>query len=318
MILTLTNSEDATANYLIPVLEDAGIAVLRLDTDTLISNASVSLSDGCISLTVQGHRLVPEDVAHLWYRRPERLRLNGIDESPESRFAINEWSEAIEGFLAQIPRHRWMNHPAANVAASNKLEQLSTARVLGLVTPGTLLTQDAATARRFAQQFDGLVIAKPLSNGYIERTSGDDSLIYTNVVQANDLAADASEFASCPTLFQQYVRKQYDVRITAIDDTLHAVALYASGGDGQQRCDIRRNNMNDVVYQNIDLPSGVALTIRQLVKHYGLRFAAIDMAVDLDGNWVFFEVNSNGQWAWLDISAGMRIADSFVRAFSDV
>lgn len=318
MILILTNSEDATANYLLPKLVDAGVAVLRLDTDTMLNDSSVSLADGTITLIVQGKRLVPEEVKHLWYRRPERLRRHGFDESPEARFAINEWTEAIEGFLAHIPRWRWINHPAANVAASNKIEQLSTARASGLAIPSTLLTQDASAARAFASQCGGMVIAKPLSNGYIERPSGDDSLIYTNLVTSHDLAADDCEFSGCPTLFQQFVRKECDVRITVIDDAIHAVELRAAGEDGQQRCDIRRNNMEDVAYRSIELPSHIETIVRRLMGHYGLRFAAIDMAVDIDGNWVFFEVNPNGQWAWLDISAGMTVAESFVKAFRHV
>jgi len=31
---------------------------------------------------------------------------------------------------------------------------------------------------------------------------------------------------------------------------------------------------------------------------------------------IFFEVNPNGQWAWLDLSGGMNIAASFVKTFS--
>jgi hypothetical protein len=55
-----------------------------------------------------------------------------------------------------------------------------------------------------------------------------------------------------------------------------------------------------------------------LAADYGLRFAAIDMAVALTGEWVFFEVNPNGQWAWLDLVGASDIASSFVRAFSKV
>lgn len=318
MILILTNSQDATANYLLPILDNEGLNSLRLDTDTMLSETFVSFKDGIIELNVDGHSCCPNQISHLWYRRPERLKLKEAIDSPESSFAVNEWSEALEGFLAHIPRSRWVNHPAANVGASNKIEQLLTAKELGFSIPATLLTQDASTARDFAKQYRGMVIAKPLSNGYIERESGDDSLIYTNIVKAEDLKANDSEFESCPTLFQQFVSKECDVRITVIDDLIHAVELRASGDDGQQRCDIRRNNMIDVAYSEVELPSNVILLIRRLMNHYGLRFAAIDMAIDSDGNWIFFETNPNGQWAWMDISGGLNIAQSFVKAFKHV
>ncbi|MEJ1729693.1 hypothetical protein SMA90_25505, partial [Escherichia coli] len=63
---------------------------------------------------------------------PERLKDARFDSSPEGRYLLNEWAEALEGFFAHIPRPRWMNHPAANAQASHKLEQLTTAQSLGL------------------------------------------------------------------------------------------------------------------------------------------------------------------------------------------
>ena len=74
--------------------------------------------------------------------------------------------------------------------------------------------------------------------------------------------------------------------------------------------------MLDVTYSKIELPSQVREDLLNLLRHYRLRFAAIDMAVSTLGEWFFFEINPNGQWAWLDSCANTRIADSFVRVFS--
>jgi glutathione synthase/RimK-type ligase-like ATP-grasp enzyme len=74
--------------------------------------------------------------------------------------------------------------------------------------------------------------------------------------------------------------------------------------------------MDDVVYQQVNLPTEVENGIRKLMEHYRLRFAAIDMAMDQDGRWVFFEINPNGQWAWLDLVGAVTIGSSFVRSFS--
>jgi hypothetical protein len=75
--------------------------------------------------------------------------------------------------------------------------------------------------------------------------------------------------------------------------------------------------MSDVSYRDIMLPEKVEDGVHRLMAHYRLRFAAIDMAVATTGEWYFFEINPNGQWAWLDITAGTHIASSFVKCFSD-
>ena len=73
--------------------------------------------------------------------------------------------------------------------------------------------------------------------------------------------------------------------------------------------------MVDVSYQPISLPPTVHQSIRDLMRHYKLRFGAIDMAITPNDDWVFFEINPNGQWAWLDLTAGTSIAESFISAF---
>lgn len=316
MLLVLTNSQDATANYLIPVLEQSGIRSIRLDTDTLVSRTSVSYRAGQLTICFDGSSYTPADFHNVWYRRPQRLKSPHFDDSPDAKYVLDEWAEAIEGFLAHIPKRRWMNHPPFNALASHKLEQLSTAQSLGFRIPESLVTQDEGTLREFFRQHNGRIIVKPMASGYIERPSEDaDSLIYTNPVQLTDLD-DLTDLASCPTLFQRFIDKTSDVRITVVDNACHAVELIGKTADGLQRCDIRRDNMENVDYREFALPRAVHENVRRLMDHYALRFAAIDMVVDADGEWFFLEVNPNGQWAWLDLEGVTNIASSFVTAFS--
>jgi glutathione synthase/RimK-type ligase-like ATP-grasp enzyme len=316
MLLILSNSVDATCDYLVGRLLHQGVAFLRLNTDTLTSEVVVEYAQCRPALRCKGAWYAPNQFSHVWYRRPERLRDPRFNDSPEANFILEEWAEAVEGFLSHIEEHRWINHPARNVRASHKLEQLSRATACALKVPETLLTQDESRLREFYSLHSGRIIAKPMATGYIERSKPDaDSLIYTNRVRPGDLNSLES-LCDCPTLFQQFVDKSCDVRITVLDEDLHAVELKASEPDGTQRCDIRRNDMEDVSYRRIDLPADIRHHLRQLIDAYGLRFAAIDMAITRAGEWIFFEINPNGQWAWLDLAGVTDIASSFIRRFA--
>ena len=57
-------------------------------------------------------------------RKPERLQSSQIQDSPEGKCVLDEWSESLEGFFAHIPRKRWMNFPAANALASRKCTEI--------------------------------------------------------------------------------------------------------------------------------------------------------------------------------------------------
>lgn len=316
MLVILTNSEDATASHLISILKRAKIAFLRLDTDRCVSNVSISYRLGEPLLQFEGTWYSPAEITDIWYRRPEQLKDLRFDDTPEGKFVRSEWTEFLECFFAHVPKQRWINHPSCNALASRKLEQLTAASNLGLLVPDTLGTQSCDDMRAFFEKHQGKIITKPLSNGYIEREpEKSDTLIYTNRVTEKHLE-NLSDLKFCPTLFQQFIEKSCDVRITILDGDIHAKALFASDESGSQRCDVRRNNMSDVTYEDIQLPNQIRSKLRKLMSNYGLRFGAIDMAVSISGDWYFFEINPNGQWAWLDLTAGTDIASSFVNVFS--
>ncbi|MEJ0000911.1 MAG: hypothetical protein WDO13_18135 [Verrucomicrobiota bacterium] len=189
---------------------------------------------------------------------------------------------------------------------------------LGLLVPDTLVTQEPSAVTAFYEEHGRKLIVKPISSGYVERGPTErDSLIYTNRVLDEHLN-DLGDLKHCPAFFQQFIEKSYDVRITVVDGDIHVVALFASDATGNQRCDIRRNNMADVSYKQIELPDRIRQLIANLMRRYNLRFGAIDMAVSTTGEWYFFEINPNGQWAWLDTSAGTRLGESFVKSFTSL
>src|SRR5690242_15882929 len=131
MLLVLTGTSDATANYLVGRLAEHGLDLVRLDTDRVPSEVEFEMGSGRSTLRLGGSPLSPDRIANVWYRRPEPIRVAG-DQAGDAAHAALEWSEALEGWLAQIPQQRWMNHPALNAMASHKIEQLSRARSLGL------------------------------------------------------------------------------------------------------------------------------------------------------------------------------------------
>jgi hypothetical protein len=315
MLFILTNSSDETATYLCGHLAGQGRPYVRLDTDRLGRSTQVSFDDEGPRLRIGHVAMRPSDVSDIWYRRPTALRLpRGRGDKDSRVHARAELTEALQGFLAHVPFDRWMNHPSANAAGSHKLEQITRARAAGLRVPLTLVTQAADEARSFWDRCRGDVIAKPLSDGRIGEGPGERH-IYTNVVSEAALR-DLGDLPACPTFFQERIRKVLDVRITVVDRAWHAIGLRHPDTNDPRAVDIRRSNMEHVEYVQVETPSRIRRSLQDLLVHYRLRFAAIDMAICEEGDWVFFEINTNGQWAWLDMAAGAKIADSFVEAFS--
>ena len=52
------------------------------------------------------------------------------------------------------------------------------------------------------------------------------------------------------------------------------------------------------------------------MRRLGLRFGALDFVVTPDDRWIFLEINSNGQWAWIEDATGQPVAAAIADALT--
>ena len=62
-----------------------------------------------------------------------------------------------------------------------------------------------------------------------------------------------------------------------------------------------------------ELPGEVSAKIMSLVRRMELTFAAIDMRLTERGDIVFFEINPEGQYLWIEIDSGLPISAALAR-----
>ena len=315
--LVLSNSGDTTADHLCNAFSKSSTPFVRFNTDDFCESAVFKYVRGVCSLEASTFHLNASEINCVVYRRPQKLNLPRCEDVASNQHRQGEWSEAVEGLLAQIELGLWINHPSKNFGASHKIEQLMRAECHGLLTPATAVTNDPETAYRFILEQSNRVVVKPLSSGYIERILPSmDTLIYTSLLAEND-RENLESICECPVMFQQRIAKETDVRLTVVDRKMVAVSLSVKDSSGVQQLDVRRDNMKDVIYSRVSVPGAVADSVLSLMASYGLRFGALDFAIANSGEWYFFEINPNGQWAWLDICSQAGIADLFVEAASE-
>jgi hypothetical protein len=51
----------------------------------------------------------------------------------------------------------------------------------------------------------------------------------------------------------------------------------------------------------------VEAALRRLMDSFELNFASLDMIVTPEGEFVFLELNPNGQWLWLELELGLPL-----------
>lgn len=254
-----------------------------------------------IVLEGDGWALRPEQVDAVWWRvKPyefAQLEMSG----DAAEFADREWRRAIEALPGLLPRARWMNPREAARRARSKPFQLFLASECGLTIPSTLISNEPARVRQFVAAAEGDAIYKTLSWFFVPPNE----TIYTTAIGPADVTDDAA-LVLAPGIFQERLRKDYEVRATVVGESIHAVAI-DSQAHPEARLDWRRVQQ-DLSYERIALPASVAAALLALTERLGLAFAAHDLVVTPDGEHVFLEVNAMGQWLWLEDHAGAPIA----------
>jgi glutathione synthase/RimK-type ligase-like ATP-grasp enzyme len=154
----------------------------------------------------------------------------------------------------------------------------------------------------------GPVVCKPLWNGRVPTENGE-KIFFTSIV--DPLLPHAERLGPEPYLFQELVPKEYDLRVTVIGEELFATRI-ASQARQETRTDWRRGSPSGIRHTPDRLPDQVSEGCIALCHHYGLRFACVDLAKRPDGGFTFFEINPNGQWAWIEQLTGVPLRAKLV------
>jgi glutathione synthase/RimK-type ligase-like ATP-grasp enzyme len=275
------------------------------DPASFPSASSVTMDGSGDDLSVHiagdGAALDLRTVTGIWYRRPGPVRPPDQLRPEEAEWLRRECEHFMAGVWATVDAV-WVSEPRRIREASLKLHQLNLARGLGFRVPRFIVTNEVSRARAFVTAFPTGVVVKTLA---LPSLVVDDraALLYTHVLTREDVRyLDAVRFG--PTLLQEFVPKRLDVRVTVIGETLFAVGI-ESGGVESARADIRGAEIYDLPHRPIDLPGPVAAACLALVAGLGLRFGAIDLLLTPEGEFVFLEINPNGQWHWLEEITGL-------------
>ncbi|MCK8680931.1 ATP-grasp ribosomal peptide maturase [Streptomyces lichenis] len=309
-VLVITALEDVTADYVIAVLNERGVPVVRVDPvdigHGLIFDARISAGAPVWSgRLVTGSREVGlGEVAAVYYRRPTPYAARfGHLPAQQRDFAAAEARHGLGGVLNHLRGAFYVNHPGAVTAADFKPAQLQQAAQLGLAVPPTLITNDMEQARKFATDH-GPVIYKTFRG----LPSGDDGHTGAIWAQRVDPGTFDDSLAVTAHLFQAEIAKTGDVRVTVVGKKVFAQQIAAPEG----ALDWRRGHWDALLHAPIAVPAAIEAALHRYLSAFGLVFGCFDFALTGDGDavesWVFIECNPNGQWGWLPDAAAITEA----------
>lgn len=258
-----------------------------------------------ISFSSSGFEIVENDTSidtlsclSIYFRKPSMENLESIFAPEYHSYVHKETYALIEGIIESF-EGTTLTKPSVMRRANNKVFQASLADKAGFITPDFSITNDRKRLNQFSNK-KGII--KPLAIGEIIRDSTKE-FVQTNMI---DPSFEDQYFKYSPVYLQDYVRKDYEVRITIINGSIFPVKILS-----ENNIDWRKPN-NKVTYEEANsIPTSVERSCLHFMQLCNMQFGCFDFIVK-DNKWYFLEMNANGQWAWLEFETGLNISGAIV------
>lgn len=285
-------------------------AATRCEVSFEIDGAGAGFRSGLIDYP---HDRLPDAV---WLRRIGNTSLPKDLHASDAQAARRNWRRFADGTLNHFAEAFCVNPPGAIGRNTDKMLQLIHARQVGLPIPRSLASNSADDLCRFIESNGNggrETIIKPIATSiWNEASTGTwraltPSLITTVDVEGAEVKADI-------ILAQERVSKIYEVRLIVFGHDLVGVKLDSQKQD-ESSLDFR--NLDDwslLGHEQIGIPDHIRAGSLALCQSLGLIFGAFDYVVDLEGNWVFLEVNEMGNFLWMEAcNPDLHLLDRFSR-----
>jgi glutathione synthase/RimK-type ligase-like ATP-grasp enzyme len=223
-------------------------------------------------------------------------------------YAASSLEKQARDLNGMLPQAYWLTRYSDLLLAEVKPRQLALAAQVGFRTPQTLTTNSPAAVRKFAKGLPQM-ITKSMANT-LPVVDGTVRYFYTSKFDVEK--ADLNGLRLAPAIFQQAIDTVQALRITVVgQDVFAAVLDEEAPTDQPDITDWRRQyNAGGRHFRRFELSDSVRRQCLELTRLMVLDFGAIDILIDVAGNYWFLEINPNGQWAFIEDDTGMPIGEA--------
>jgi glutathione synthase/RimK-type ligase-like ATP-grasp enzyme len=180
--------------------------------------------------------------------------------------------------------------------------------------PRTIVTNRPETALAFATQIGGDLAIKSLGAISVMQDRVGHAVQYgtfTRRLCRQELTEFQDKIGFMPTLFQEFVPKDSELRITCVGDKVFACRIETRTGD--LTSDDYRFDTANLRHSAVECPE-LCDRLGAYMRAFDINFGCFDFIVPKSGEPVFLECNCNGQWLWVEERTGQQIGKAIANA----
>jgi hypothetical protein len=299
--IILSEYDDINAAALQWSLQHSGGAGVWCETagyaDPRLAGISFSISDQ-EELKLES-KLALDQVRSVWFRRARPAKHFPNARACDQGFLENQWSALhrnINQTAPSLTSALWVNAPEAAQQGENKVHQLRIAKRVGFKIPDTLISNDPVQIGKFLARHPQVIYKTFAPHLWQNETQM--HVAHARLIQ-RDQVIDPRSLAIAPGIFQSFVNKTADLRVTVIGQRLFAMQLNSK--QGHAFVDWRSHTKEaSFQAQAIELTGALQAKILKFMQSMNLVYGCIDLVVDANQEIYFLEVNQGGQFLFAE------------------
>lgn len=315
MVLIISSLYDVTTDYVIEWLEQLNTPYLKWNTESTSNLEGCSLTNSKKEIKINGKNV--NQIKKVWHRRG-RLRVlpKSLNDWGNMTSYLKKEEDSLIKSLEYIFKSDVQYIGSYNEEVENhKIKHLYIAKEVGLNIPDSLVTTQKSELVWFHENYSKIIskdLRYPASISMENEYIGGVGTFIVDSEIINDLD---EHFA--PIFVQQYIEKQYEIRIFFFEDKLYPMAIF-SQRDTKTKIDYR--NYNDEKPNRCipySLPRDLKKELLKFISLSNLNTGSIDLIYSQKNTYVFLEVNPMGQFDWLSKNCNYYIERDIAKKLTE-
>jgi ATP-GRASP peptide maturase of grasp-with-spasm system len=323
MILIFSFEPELSTDRVINWLKHFNAPYIRIKPRDIVFEKFHIGNEGEINLkSIKNSPIDIETISTVWYRKWDLsscynfLEVSNFDKinTAEIDYHIHsEYRTCCDHLFYLLKEKKWLSKPQSTKI--NKLNVLSIAKKLGISIPNSCLTTSKEELLEFFYTNNNEIITKPLANSPDIRLGEEGLTLYTSVFTNENIENLSNVFF--PSFFQAKVNKKYEIRSFYLDGNFYSMAIFSQANIKTQ-VDFRHyDHVNPNQISSYQLPKWLEEKLKLLMQELDLDTGSIDLIRDINGEYVFLEVNPTGQYDMVSYPCNYyldkKVAEALIR-----
>lgn len=318
-----TCEDDAHASEVAKHLYAHGAKACLLHRETCFDEWCISCRNDDVLIKTKDGSYGLTDISSVFIRRdyftePAWVKCSDLDEGIRDFIADQRAIHVDSAFKRLQKSLPFINSVDSNRASSSKALQHNIARSNGMRVPETYIGSDPEQARVFVEglwQTGRRCCSKNMESSHA-LIDGVKHARLTHLLNEDEVES-FEDLSICPMIFQEYIEKKYEYRVTVVGNDVFACCIDSQSAGGVTAVDWRHYNIPSTPHFASTLEDDLKASLIKIVHDLGLTYGAIDLVENPNGEFFFLEVNSMGQWLWIEELTELPISSSIARHLLD-